>query len=328
MTWRTWRAATAEALYGEHGFYRRPGSAVAHFRTAAGASPLWGRALGRLAARVDAALGLPDGFAVVDVGAGDGAALRALAQVAPARWRLLGVELTPRPAGLPPRVDWAGEPPARVRGLVVAAEWLDTVPVDVVERGPEGLRLVEVDERGRERLAGPPPPADAAWLARWWPLRQVGERAEVGRPRDERWAGLLARLAAGAALAVDYAADPARHRGGTLTGYRAGRQVAPVPDGSTDLTAHVRLESAAAAAGGPALILDQAVALARLGVRRHAVPAGRAGGDPAGWLAAVAAAGAAAELTDPGGLGGHRWLLQPVGVPPSALGLPTDVSSA
>ena len=46
------------------------------------------------------------------------------------------------------------------------------------------------------------------------------------------------------ALAVDYghvAAD--RPGGGTLTGYADGGQVAPVPDGSCDLTAHVAMDS-------------------------------------------------------------------------------------
>ena len=36
--------------------------------------------------------------------------------------------------------------------------------------------------------------------------------------------------------------------------------------------------------------------------------------DPAGYLRALSAAGAAAELTDPAGLGGHWWLLHEVGI--------------
>jgi hypothetical protein len=36
--------------------------------------------------------------------------------------------------------------------------------------------------------------------------------------------------------------------------------------------------------------------------------------DPAGYLRALAAAGAAAELIDPAGLGGHWWLLHSIGV--------------
>ncbi|MGH3682901.1 MAG: SAM-dependent methyltransferase, partial [Natronosporangium sp.] len=37
--------------------------------------------------------------------------------------------------------------------------------------------------------------------------------------------------------------------------------------------------------------------------------------DPAGYLRRLADAGAGAELTDPAGLGGHWWLLQPVEIP-------------
>ena len=37
-------------------------------------------------------------------------------------------------------------------------------------------------------------------------------------------------------------------------------------------------------------------------------------GIPAGYMRALADASTAAELTDPAGLGGHYWLLQPVGI--------------
>jgi len=36
--------------------------------------------------------------------------------------------------------------------------------------------------------------------------------------------------------------------------------------------------------------------------------------DPAGYLRALSAAGAAAELTEPAGLGGHLWLLHAAGI--------------
>ena len=75
------------------------------------------------------------------------------------------------------------------------------------------------------------------------------DRAEIGRPRDDAWADAVgARAAAGCALAVDYGhlrAD--RPPVGTLTGYRGGRQVPPVPDGRCDVTAHVAIDAVAAA---------------------------------------------------------------------------------
>jgi hypothetical protein len=36
--------------------------------------------------------------------------------------------------------------------------------------------------------------------------------------------------------------------------------------------------------------------------------------DPGGYVRALSAAGAAAELIEPGGLGGHWWLLHTVGI--------------
>ncbi len=66
-------------------------------------------------------------------------------------------------------------------GLLVAVEWLDVVPVDVVERTDDGLRYVEVSMDGSERIGAVADTADADWLAHWWPLAEVGDRAEVGQ---------------------------------------------------------------------------------------------------------------------------------------------------
>ena len=307
--WRPWREAMDAALYGAGGFYRSAGAPGRHFRTAVHASPLWVQALAELARRVDTALGEPADFTVVDVGAGGGELIAGLAALAPVRWSLLGVDVAPRPDGLPDRVDWADQAPREITGLVVACEWLDVVPVDVVELTDEGVRLVEVDGGGSERLGAAPSPADCTWLEKWWPLAEVGDRAEVGRPRDEAWASLLSQtLRQGVAVAVDYAADPGRDVAGTMTGYLDGRQVAPVPNGSCDITAHVLMESCAAAVSDvDTRLLLQRDALSQLGVSGER-PA--YGGDPQAYVAALSQAGAAAELLDPHGLGGFVWLVQ------------------
>ena len=78
----------------------------------------------------------------------------------------------------------------RLTGLLIANEWLDDVPVDVVEGTPGGPRLVLVDPSGEESYDGPPDEDAAAWLARWWPLGP-GLRAEVGLARDAAWAHTL-----------------------------------------------------------------------------------------------------------------------------------------
>ncbi|HEU4423533.1 MAG TPA: SAM-dependent methyltransferase [Pilimelia sp.] len=326
---------------------------AAHFRTSAHASPLFAGALLRLVARVDEALGHPARLDLVDVGAGGGELLRTLLVLAPpdmaARLRPVGVDLAPRPAGPPAAIEWSDAVPPQVTGVLLATEWLDNVPLDVVEVGPDGTpRYVDVDPAGRESLGGPVSAEDARWLARWWPLparavgthvgagavgvqadvgaravgaqADVGARAEVGRPRDDAWLAAVRAVVRGLALAVDYGhLREARPLGGTLTGYRDGRQVAPVPDGSCDLTAHVAIDSVAAAAGTPYALLSQREAMRALGVDGTRPPLHQASTDPAGYVRALAAASAAAELTDPRGLGGHWWLLHPIGIDPQSI---------
>jgi SAM-dependent MidA family methyltransferase len=321
------------ALYGPGGFFTAPGPGPAgHFRTSTHASPAFAAALATLVARVDAALDHPDPLDVVDVGAGRGELLDALLPALPgpvaARVRATAVERAPRPAALPAAIGWTADMPAGITGVLLATEWLDNVPLDVVEVDDTGtIRYVRVDEAGDERLGGPVDPADAGWLARWWPLAAPGERAEIGAPRDAAWAAAVSAVRRGLALTVDYGhlrAD--RPPYGTLTGFRDGRQVRPVPDGSCDLTAHVAVDAVAdhgsgaigaGAIGAGAIVCRQRDALRALGVsgRRPALDLART--DPTGYVRALAAASTGAELTDPAGLGGHYWILQPVGVPPS-----------
>lgn len=303
------------ALYGSNGFYRRnaPG---AHFRTSVHASDGFATAITRL---VEAA----GATEVVDVGAGRGELLKALESRLPGV-ALHGVEVVARPEALPDRIGWSELSPLEGEGIrvLLANEWLDNVPLDVVEVDPEGaVRLVSVAPRGVESPGDPPTRADLAWLSRWWPLdgAEPGTRAEVGGPRDQAWAAAVRSVRRGLAVAIDYAhrAD-GRPPHGTLTGYREGRQVPPDPDGSCDLTAHVALDSCAAAgieAGATATVLaTQREVLQALGVTGELPPRQQAAHDPAGYLRELAGATAAAELRDPGGLGGFWWLIQAVGV--------------
>src|SRR5689334_21838498 len=115
------RQAMDRALYGPDGFFRRPGPGPAgHFRTSVHASPLFAAALAGLVERLDAALGQPDPFDVVDVGAGRGelltGLLAALAPAIAARVRATGVEIAPRPAGLADGIAWTTELPRTVVG--------------------------------------------------------------------------------------------------------------------------------------------------------------------------------------------------------------------
>lgn len=309
----------ASALYGAGGFFARAsGGPADHFRTSVHASPLFAGALLRLIERVDAALGRPDPFDLVDVGAGRAELLQALRDRGlPGRFRLTAVEVAPRPRGLAAGIGWRRDVPDGIVGLLLATEWLDNVPLDLAEVDEAGdVRRVLVDPAtGGETLGAPIDAADRFWLARWWPVAEPGERAEVGWPRDAAWADAVARVRRGCALAVDYGhLRDARPALGTLTGFRGGRQVHPVPDGTCDVTAHVAMDAAASAAGIPYALIRQRTALRALGIDGGRPPLERARTDPGGYLRELAAAGAVAELVDPAGLGGHWWLLHGIGM--------------
>lgn len=316
------------ALYGADGFYlhERPSR---HFRTSVSASPVFAEAVLRILTDVDARLGRPPTLDLVDIGAGEGTLVGTLCELVPPelgeRLRITAVDLAPRPDGLPERITWATRPPDSITGLVIANEWLDNVPLDVVEQTARGPRLVLVDPAtGRERPGPSPDPRDLAWLARWWPLTRVGQRAEVGRARDDAWASVIRRVRRGRAIAVDYAHFRGRRPlCGTLAGYRDGALVPPIPDGSCDVTAHVALDACAAAgeeAAGASVadrrvetvVTTQREALKALGIagRRPEVETARR--DPHGYLRSLARASQEAELIDSDGLGGFGWLCQDI----------------
>ena len=259
-----------------------------HFRTNV-AVPLFAEAVRALAVLMDDALGRPDPFDLVDVGAGRGELLHALTDVPP-RWRLTGVDLAE--ADVP--FTWTREIP-EVTGLLLANEWLDSIPVPIIQDG----HLVLVDDRGTETEG---PAHESAWAETWWPGRG---RVEIGEPRDLAWQHAVSRVRRGAAVAVDYGHQLAGRRP-TLTGYRDGRQVPPVPDGTCDLTAHVALDSCAATTG--AVLLSQEQALRGLGISGRLPDAE----DPSYALELVRAS-QGRELLDPAGLGGFGWLVQSVG---------------
>jgi SAM-dependent MidA family methyltransferase len=330
--WLTWREAMQAALYGPGGFYARGERPGWHFRTSAHASGRYAVAVLTLLRAADLALGQQGRLDLVDVGAGGGElAAQALSaadgdQALAGRVAVHAVDVAARPAGLDPRIGWGASIPRQVTGLVMASEWLDNLPLDVAELGPDGPRLVLVDPAtGAERLGPRPCPADLDWLRRWWPLRRPGERAEIGRPRDLAWAEVIGRLAGGLAIAADYGhLRDGRPPGGTLAGYLAGRPVPPLPDGSRDVTAHVALDACAAAgqAAGAAgtLLTTQCEALRALGLASRPPAAALARSDPLGYLAGLQRSGEEAELTDPAGLGGFGWLVQCAGMAlPAAL---------
>jgi SAM-dependent MidA family methyltransferase len=332
-----WSGAMRRALYGPEGFYRAQGGPAAHFRTSVHASPLFAAAIVRLLRETDLALGEPGEIALIDVGAGRGELLEAVhtrladegdggARYAE-RLRLVAVEVAERPEGLAARIEWQDAPPPGATGLLVANEWLDNVPCDVVEATAGGWRTVEVSADGSERLGPAPDAAQRDWLSAWWPLARAADdpsgddpgpvRAELGPARDAAWRQAVSTLDRGIAVAIDYAhTRSSRPPFGTLTGYAHGRQTTPIPDGSCDITAHVALDACAAAARADWTVHGtQRTLLHSLGISGGRPDLALASSDPRGYLRALSQASAAAELTDPAGLGGFGWLLQGVGVP-------------
>jgi SAM-dependent MidA family methyltransferase len=241
------------------------------------ASALFGEALARLARAVGAS-------EVVDIGAGSGELGDVL--------RAEGLSVV--------EVELDDELPSSITGLAVANEWLDNVPCEIAELDEDGVpRYLLADLSLGDVVSG----NDLRWLQEWWPLREPGDRAEIGRSRDLAWASVVERLAEGGmAVAIDYGHVRAgRPPYGTVTGFRAGRECDPVLDGSCDVTAHVALDSL-----GGNLVL-QRDALRALGVSATRPSLELAQTDPLRYVAELSSAGEAAELLDPSGLGGFGW---------------------
>ncbi len=337
-----WRVAMEQALYGPEGFYRTSERPADHFRTSVHASLLFSTAIASLIDEVDEMLGRPDPLDVVDLGAGGGELLTGLLASLPQhigdRVRLTAVELLARPDTLDTRVQWRTEIPNNIVGLIVANEWLDNVPLTIVQRTTDAVAEVLVDPTsGAETLDGLPSDLDRRWLDEWWPMddAHVGDRAEVGTTRDKAWRGAVSQLQRGLALGIDYSHDLASRKQrvyatGTMAGFRHGHLVTPLPDGTCDITAHVALDACEAATRldriDSSLLTTQRDALISLGVSGVRPSIELASTEPAAYVKALSEASEASELLDAAGLGAFGWLIQTraVGLPRSLSSLSTD----
>lgn len=308
-TWsQAWRYASREFWSTEE-----PSS---HFTTSSG--PLVAERIAEIVRDVDARLGHPADFTVMDIGCGDGGMLADVRECSgdlATRVRWLGVDVRPhRRSGIESVVSEAPAPLAfaPIQGVVMAHEWLDEIPCDVVERDSDCVnRLVLVDRGGIETLGPSLDDDDActeygvdaaearAWLEKWWPLREPGDRAELGTSRDRAWRWMSGLVDDGAVLATDYGHGrierESRFRHGTLAAYRGGRLVTPLPDGSANLTAHVALDSCADSVPGTVLT-----------AQRDEVASPPLAENPS--VTEVERHFAALRLRDPGRLGGVGWL--------------------
>lgn len=333
MTWSRWSRAWEGALYGPGGFYRTQ-SPGRHFATSVIGVP---GTLDVLAGALLEFMRRHQLRTFVDLGAGSGDLALAMGARDPT-FSTIAIDIRPSlrpltaaassaPANqvkwlhLSPGPDGMEEMRAALGGLedafLFAHEWLDVLPCEIAEVGRDGsVRYVLYDGKSRcERLGEPIHDADLAWCRRHWPTTElaVGDRVEIGRARDLRWAEVTESMGSGMAIAVDFGhIVDRRPRKGTLTGYRGGRAVPAVPDGTCDLTAQVAMDSLAAP-----VLLDQRTALTGLGVVAEPPDPATAAGDPRGYLSALGRSAAAAALLGPG-YGDTLWAIGPGGVQWSA----------
>jgi SAM-dependent MidA family methyltransferase len=317
VTWTSWQQAWERALYGESGFYRQEAGPAGHFSTATQGVPKIGEQLAGALLRLMDQEGLGT---FVDMACGRGELLEQVHRLNP-QVHCIGVDIVTRPALSGP-IDWLQSPggellPDELDGLsdtlVFANEWLDVVPCPIAELAVDGeLREVLVDiSTGQERLGDPLSGTAREWSQRFWPSDhlETADRVEVGQTRDVAWDNLVSRVRSGLAIAVDYGHTiDCRPTPGTLTGFRAGRQVMPVPDGSCDLTAHVAMDSLRHDE-----LMDQRTALRQLGVSGQIPARDLAKSNPAAYLQGLSTASAAAALTARGGLGDFLWAFSHVG---------------
>lgn len=240
------------------------------FVTAPELSPVFGHCVASQCAEVLGALG---GGEIVEIGAGSGAlAAQVLGSLAaagslPTRYRILETSpdlqarqrerLGALPAALAARVEWlAAVPAAPLRGVVLANEVLDALPVERFRIAADGVEALGVEWRdGRLGWAArPAPPALAAAVAALGPL-PVGYVSELCTRLGAWLAAVTAPLAAGVALFIDYglarrAYYDAGRDGGTLACFhRQRRHDDPLRNvGLQDVTAWVDFTRVAEAA--------------------------------------------------------------------------------
>jgi len=235
------------SLYDEQGFFG--GSTLrsdkgGDFLTSPEVSPLFGETLSAYVNDVRDRLGEP--FQLVEAGAGSGSLLRGLLSVVDVD--VIGVEASPAArATLSDLVPVAEEMPESVRGVIIANELLDNLPVALAQRveGTWRERWVGADGEGLAFVDAPPRPEVIAWLEAYAGPVPDGGWVEVQLAAREWVARAVASLEAGSLLLIDYGdtADSLlpRRQDGTLRTYRA-HHLGPHPldePGETDITADV-----------------------------------------------------------------------------------------
>ncbi len=306
------------ALYGGRGFYSVGGQAGRRgdFITSPEVGPLFGTVLAAWIEAEFVRLGRPDGFTVVEAGAGPGTLARAVLAAAPHwRERYVAVEVSASQRALHPAgvQSQASLPDAAFTGVIIANELLDNLPLRLAVHD-SGWReaMVSIDRAGVASEVTTPAPPDWAWMP---DVAPHGARLPV-QERARRWVEQACALVTGSVLVADYctprtamlATTPWRDWLRTYRSHERGshylRDV-----GLQDITAQVCLDQLPE----PSTVRTQGQFLRRWGID-DLVEEGRAA-----WQASAAAPTLAAlrmrsrvreaeALLDPNGLGGFHVL--------------------
>jgi SAM-dependent MidA family methyltransferase len=261
------------SLYGPGGFFAGGtlrSEKSGDFLTSPEVSSLFGQTLAKYVQAEHVRIGDP--FLVVEVGAGSGSLLRPLLEVD--GFEAWAVEVSP-----PARkqlIDLIGanrvvasleELPTPIRGVVIANELVDNLPMAIAQLTDQGWRerWVGLDGDSLAFIDAPPRPEIESWLARFGGPVEVGGWVEVQIDGGHWLKRMLAHLIAGSLVVIDYG-DTAenlapRRRDGTLRTYRS-HHLGPHPldePGATDITADVNFTAliATAKATGAAVTLSR-----------------------------------------------------------------------
>jgi SAM-dependent MidA family methyltransferase len=264
------------SLYDADGFFggdRLRSEKSGDFLTSPEVSALFGETIAGYVSKVRSEIGEP--FQLIEVGAGSGSLLRPILDAidVPA----LAVETSPAArealAGLVPVTDTL---PPGIRGVVVANELVDNLPMALAQRvdGAWRERWVGLDRYALTLVDARPRPEVLDWLDAYGGDVDEGGWVEVQLVARSWLADVIDRMQSGAIVLFDYG-DTAenllsRRQDGTLRTYRA-HHLGPHPldePGETDITADVNFTALMDLAPETSLHRQDEF-LARLGLRER-----------------------------------------------------------